>query len=290
MTPLELSITCICGDPNCIIPYGMCHCGCGQKANISTVTRTRRGYKKGLPTPYVRLHTKGRMAPEKLPEGMCVCLNPECDIPYGYCHCGCGQNVLFYKSHPNERLMGHNRKTRLIAEDAIPFKIEGIYCRLIPLTQGQYAIVWESDYKWLMQWKWYAHWNKERQKYYAVRGSLKSEGKPRLIRMHRFIIGLDSGDEDQTDHKNRVTLDNRRDNLRPATSSQNNQNSEKPKYNTSGYKGVTFYENLPLNPWRGRVTLNYKQYDLGYFPTKEQAYEARSKKARELHGAFLCLT
>lgn len=289
MTPLEPSIPCICGDPNCNIPYGLCHCGCGQLANISTVTRTRRNYKKGLPTPYVRLHTKGRKPPEQLPEGMCVCLDPLCDIPRGMCHCGCGGQVRVYKGKPRKRIFEHNNKTRIILEEAKPFKIDGVYCRLISLTQGQYAIVWESDYEWLMQWKWHAHWSEEMQIYYAVRGCLKSEGKEKgtIIRMHRFILGLISEDKRDTDHKNGLTLDNRRDNLRPATSSQNSQNAKKMKNNTSGYKGVTFYDNLPLNPWRGRVTLNHKQYDLGYFPTKELAYEARSKKARELHGEFV---
>lgn len=38
------------------IPYGFCHCGCGQRTNIAGQSRTDRGWTKGEPKPYVRSH------------------------------------------------------------------------------------------------------------------------------------------------------------------------------------------------------------------------------------------
>ena len=54
----------------------------------------------------------------------------------------------------------------------------------IPLTQGKVALVDNSNYDWLNQWKWCAHW--ERGRWYAVRAMPRDEdGKQRMIRMHR---------------------------------------------------------------------------------------------------------
>ena len=39
----------------------------------------------------------------------------------------------------------------------------GLY-RLIPLTQGKYALVDAADYDWLSQWRWGANWNGDTRK------------------------------------------------------------------------------------------------------------------------------
>ncbi len=41
--------------------------------------------------------------------------------------------------------------------------------RIIALTQGQVTTVDTGDYDWLMQWHWYAWWNKNGRCFYAVR-------------------------------------------------------------------------------------------------------------------------
>ncbi len=38
------------------IPYGYCHCGCGQKTNIAKTNQSRRGHIKGQPVRYVKGH------------------------------------------------------------------------------------------------------------------------------------------------------------------------------------------------------------------------------------------
>ncbi len=38
------------------IPYGYCHCGCGQKTRISAKNHTKKGYVKGEPYPFIVGH------------------------------------------------------------------------------------------------------------------------------------------------------------------------------------------------------------------------------------------
>ena len=48
------------------IPYGYCHCGCGQKTTISHVTDTKKGYVKGEPRKYLLGHVfMGKSRPAK---------------------------------------------------------------------------------------------------------------------------------------------------------------------------------------------------------------------------------
>jgi hypothetical protein len=129
--------------------------------------------------------------------------------------------------------------------------------RLIPLTQGQNAIVDVADYDWLNQWNWQAHWNKSTHGFYAVRATEGQRG--RLIRMHRLILGCARGEEG--DHKNSNSLDNRRNNLRRCTHQQNNNNKARGKNNTSGFKGVC----KTRGTWFASIYLNGVQISIGYF-------------------------
>lgn len=83
---------CICGDPSCIIPFGLCHCGCGKMTSIIARTQNKRGLKKGYPYKYASGH--GRFKERYLlHEGVCICGNKDCEIPFGLCHCGCGEKT-----------------------------------------------------------------------------------------------------------------------------------------------------------------------------------------------------
>jgi hypothetical protein len=91
----------------------------------------------------------------------------------------------------------------------------------------------------------------------------------------------------EIDHKNRNMSDNRIDNLRIATSSQNKHNKGKLRTNTSGYKGVTWHSQT--NKWAARIWLNNKPISLGLFQSKEDAAAAYARAAEKLHGHFKCL-
>lgn len=169
-------------------------------------------------------------------------------------------------------------------DDAAPFKIEGVYCKLIPLTMEQYAVVWQSDYKWLMYWNWCARGDGNSKIFYAVRGE-SNGGKDRMIYMHRFIMGLRFGDPRQCDHiKPKNGLDCRRSNLRISSSAQNHWNIGIRKNNKSGYKGVYFREDT--GKWQAQITVHRKCKSLGSFRSKRSAYAAYCKAARLYHGTF----
>jgi len=46
------------------IPYGYCHCGCGQKTKIADATRPRDGWVKGEPLRYVMNHHRRKPVDE----------------------------------------------------------------------------------------------------------------------------------------------------------------------------------------------------------------------------------
>lgn len=81
------------------------------------------------------------------------------------------------------------------------------------------------------------------------------------------------------DHINGDSADNRLENLREVTPSENNQNMVTKK---GAYIGV-FHSKSKKNPFFAQITHRYKRYHLGLFPTKELAAEAYAKAKKELH-------
>lgn len=88
----------------------------------------------------------------------------------------------------------------------------------------------------------------------------------------------------EVDHINGDPSDNRIENLRVSSTSQNIMNSKLNSRNTSGIKGVSWFK--PQRKWSGYVTLNYKQHHAGYFTTKEDAGHAVKLLREKLHGQF----
>lgn len=86
------------------------------------------------------------------------------------------------------------------------------------------------------------------------------------------------------DHKDGVRDNNRIENLRLATNSQNACNRSKSIKNTSGYKGVDF--SRASKKWRARIMKNGKRITVGYYDTPEEAAENYRIAAKEIHGAF----
>ena len=92
------------------------------------------------------------------------------------------------------------------------------------------------------------------------------------------------------DHKDRNKLNNSLDNLRLATSQENNRNIGKRTDNCSSiYKGVSFSKNNKKNPWRAGIRIGKKCIHLGYFNNEKDAAEAYDKKALELFKDFAYL-
>lgn len=167
-------------------------------------------------------------------------------IAYGYCHCGCGYKTNIHTYNHSERktiagtprkyINGHKKKGSGMGlyVDAVPFKIDGVYCRLIPVGKEFYAIVDESDYRWLVRWRWISA-RSTKNIVYACRSRMV-KGKIENMYMHFQIHPPPRGK--QVDHISTVSLDNRRKNLRHATPAQQAANRNKSSNNTSGFKGV----------------------------------------------------
>lgn len=82
------------------------------------------------------------------------------------------------------------------------------------------------------------------------------------------------------DHINGNKIDNRLENLRLATSSQNQQNRPAPKNSSSGYRGVTWHK--VVNKWMARICHKGKRTTIGFFDNAEDAYEAYKQEAKKL--------
>ena len=103
---------------------------------------------------------------------------------------------------------------------------------------------------------------------------------------HRLAVLIVAGKwpDDETDHQNLNRMDNRWDNLRLATSSQNKANTEKRSDNTSGFKGVVW--DKERKKWRAQIRKNNKMKNLGRFDTAKAAQEVYFAAARRLSGDF----
>lgn len=151
---------------------------------------------------------------------------------------------------------------------------------LVPLTQGQTALVDESD-AWVLDYKWYA----QRQRggnFYAGRGVYENGRRFRTEWLHVQVLGVKTGRI--IDHRNGNTLDCRRENLRYATQSQNRVNSRKRADAGCRYLGVYFDKRR--DRYIGKCCRDYKSYSTAYFTTAETAARARDELQVQLHGEF----
>lgn len=155
--------------------------------------------------------------------------------------------------------------------------------KLIPLRGkdglGKYAIVDDADAKLVAGYSWrgvisgsalYAHTD------------MFIDGKWRTVRMHRLIMGATPSQ--LIDHKNRDGLDNRRDNLRVATRSQNRQNAKQKSDSTTKYKGVRKSDSG--YQWQASISVNGKRITLGGFSTQLEAARAYNDAATKHFGEF----
>lgn len=86
------------------------------------------------------------------------------------------------------------------------------------------------------------------------------------------------------DHKNRNPLDNRKENLRPATQHENVMNKGIQRNNISGITGVGWVKRL--QKWRARIAYDEKEIYLGVFENKEDAIRARLIAEKKYFGEF----
>lgn len=152
--------------------------------------------------------------------------------------------------------------------------------------KGYEILLDDEDFNKQSQYSWYL--SKVDNCYYALRNENK-----RTILLHREILGLKSRKDGMVDHINHNGLDNRKENLRLCTPSQNMMNKRIGKNNTSGFKGVCLSKikrnNMIDYYWKARVQKEGKVVFNKYFKRKGDAVEAYNKAAKQYFGEFALL-
>lgn len=88
------------------------------------------------------------------------------------------------------------------------------------------------------------------------------------------------------DHINRNPSDNRWENLREATKTQNMANCRVRKHSASGIKGVRRNPLSKKESWIAEIRHKRKKIHIGCFPTAAEAQSAYWAKAQEIYGEF----
>lgn len=86
------------------------------------------------------------------------------------------------------------------------------------------------------------------------------------------------------DHKDGNSLNNKWENYRLATRSEQNRNMAKHRDGACKYKGISFCK--MMKRYVAEIMSNRVKYKLGYFDTQEEAAEAYRLKSLELHKEF----
>ena len=162
----------------------------------------------------------------------------------------------------------------------------------------------ESDYEFVtnVPWSWYIrrYKYKDKEKWYGEAKLTESQAlkykelfpdryitPSGALMMHQFIMNSPKGMH--IDHINHDGLDNRRENIRICTPSENAQNKRKRVDSISGYKGVYQYAEKYKLKKRFRAHVQpkgQKRICLGHYLTAEEAAKAYDKKAKELFGDY----
>lgn len=155
--------------------------------------------------------------------------------------------------------------------------------REIPVKNSPYsALVDDEDYARLVPFPWRSA-KKKSGAVYAVFDVRRGDKVLKLL-MHREVLRLDP-QAPQVDHRNRNGLDNRKENLRLATSLQNSGNHVNGR-GTSLFRGVSWDQERGL--WRVQIRHDGVNFWLGRYRTEKEAVRVYDAKALALRGDFAC--
>lgn len=107
-----------------------------------------------------------------------------------------------------------------------------------------------------------------------------------LYLAHRLAWLFMTGDwpKNEIDHIDVSRRNNRWENLREATGSQNKANKHKQSNNTSGFKGVSFQKGI--DKYRARIRAHGRSRSLGCFDNPQDAHAAYVAAASGIWGEF----
>ena len=137
------------------------------------------------------------------------------------------------------------------------------------------ALVDENCYDDLSKYKWCFNSKNDNGHGYAQRSQHVKLGfkqyTNKTVYMHREILDTDQ----EVDHINGNTLDNRKENLRIANRTQQLQNKASHRNSSSKYVGVHIHR--LTGKWRSQIMVEGKRIDLGLFSSPKEASNARTQ-------------
>lgn len=154
----------------------------------------------------------------------------------------------------------------------------------VPLRNGGVALISEESLSLVSGYRWYGV---RRPKGYEnalpYAFGFRSNTRPFYVQMHRLVIGAPSGV--LVDHINGDTLDNRLENLRICSNSQNSHHRVRKQRSTSSrYHGVTWHKSS--GKWQVSVGIRGQRCYVGLFSDEITAAMAADLKSLEIFGEF----
>jgi len=134
-----------------------------------------------------------------------------------------------------------------------------------------------EDYDLIKEYYWYKKKNLE-----YIEAFNKVTGK--IIRMHRLVLDVLNQEEIEPDHIFHIKYDNRKSQLRKATSGQNSMNTKIRVDNKSGVKGVHWHKRDEI--WTASIQIDQKQTYLGSFTSFEDAVRVRKEAEDKYYGEY----
>lgn len=150
-----------------------------------------------------------------------------------------------------------------------------------PPQARDFAVVSEEDYEYVRGFTWHlASFG------YACRAVRAADGSLEKFFMHREVASRAGASIEglQVDHIDHDPLNNSRANVRPATASQNQQNTKRRAGNTSGHKGIR----KRFGKYQAAIALGGRKAWTKTFLSLEEAIAERARMAKVYHGEFAC--
>lgn len=202
------------------------------------------------------------------------------------CKCDCG-NLCTVRGerlrNGTTKSCGCYRTESLIANHKKynDYDLSGEYGICYASNTGEEILFDLEDYDKIKDYCWYVQYTNKEKSYKRVQGTIKHG---QYIKMHRLII--DCPNDCVVDHVNRNPLDNRKENLRVCSQTENMRNRKQNINNKLGIKGVYQIKN---GSYCARIIKEDIAYHIGLFDTVKEAADAYDSKAKELFGEFAYL-
>lgn len=119
-----------------------------------------------------------------------------------------------------------------------------------------------------------------------LRIDLCNDSGKKTFKVHRLVgmVFLGISDNQEIDHINGDPSDNRAENLRACSHTDNMRNRKKQKNNSTGYPGVSYDKRF--GKYQAYIYLYGKKKHLGYYNTAEEAFLVRKNASLKHYGAF----